>query len=374
MAECYQKLGDTEAQRIYREVWQKYADQKTEATLARERLGANSAIPKSSVMTRQVWSGPEADIQGSVSADGRYLSFSDRQTGDLGVRDLVSGTARRLTANVPNAVEYAQESVFSPDGSLIAYSWFNHDFVYELRVLRADSTSPAAVRVLYSNPDVGWIGPFDWSSDGKWIAVQVRRKDGTAQIGLVSAADGSLRVLKSVEWRGSTKMFFSPDGRYLAFDLPSSEALNQRDVFALATDGSREVPVAVAPSNDTVIGWSPDGKQLLFTSDRLLPVSLWAASFEGGSVQQAPRLIKPDIGTPVSLGITRSGQLYFGIEAGGSELRSRPSISSRSRPQRSKRSKRRKSSATIDFRTGHRTGSFSRTTRFEARPEEPPMS
>jgi Tol biopolymer transport system component len=320
MAEAYQKLGDSQARSVYERVVRDYADQREAVTLARGHLGGSTSIPKSGVMTRQVWSGPEADIQGSISANGRFLSFSDRRTGDLAIRDLISATDRRLTANVPNALEYAQESVFSPDASQIAYAWFNKDFRYELRVLNAQSTIPGSARVLYSNPEVGWIGPSDWSSDGKWIAVQIRRNDRTAQIGLVSPVDGSLRVLKSVDWRGSTKMFFSPDGRYLAFDLPSSETSDQRDVFALATDGSRQVSVAIEPSNDAVIGWSPDGKQLLFTSDRGVSTSLWAASFEPGTIQQAPRLIKSEIGTPFSLGITRSGNLYYGIETGGNDL------------------------------------------------------
>ena len=84
----------------------------------------------------------------------------------------------------------------------------------------------------------------------------MHRKDRSAQIGLVSTDDGSLRVLKSVDWRGPTHMFFSPDGKYLGFDF-------QSDVFVLAIDGSREIPAVVYPSDDTMVGWSPDGTRLL---------------------------------------------------------------------------------------------------------------
>ena len=63
-------------------------------------------------------------------------------------------------------------------------------------------------------------------------------------------------------------MFFSPDGRDLAYDLPASDTSHQRDVFVLAVDASREIPVVVHSSNDVVMGWSPDGRQLLFASDR----------------------------------------------------------------------------------------------------------
>ena len=320
LGEAYRKLGNAEAKRVFEQLVREYPDQTEAVTLARRHLGAGGSAPNTGVMTRQVWTGPDVDIQGSISPDGRFLSFADRRTGDLAVRDLVAGTNRRLTANVPNAVEYAQESVLSPDANQVAYSWFNADFRYELRVLSVRSTPAAAARALYSNPDIGWIGPFDWSPDGKWIAVQIRRRDQTAQIGLVSAVDGSLRVLKSVDWRGSSAMFFSPDGRYLAFDLRAAATTDQRDVFALAIDGSREVPVAVESSDDTVIGWSPDGRDLLFASDRGVSVGMWAVAFEDGKIRQAPRLIKSDIGTQFSLGITRAGQWFFGTATGSSSL------------------------------------------------------
>ena len=55
------------------------------------------------------------------------------------------------------------------------------------------------------------------------IAVQLQRKDKSTQIGLVSAQDGLLRVLKSVDWRGTSGMFFYSDGKYVAYDLPAAE-------------------------------------------------------------------------------------------------------------------------------------------------------
>src|SRR5688572_18473444 len=71
MAEAYQKLGDSQARSVYERLVRDYADQKEAVTLARGRLGGSSSIPKTGVMTRQVWSGPEVDIQGSISANGR---------------------------------------------------------------------------------------------------------------------------------------------------------------------------------------------------------------------------------------------------------------------------------------------------------------
>jgi hypothetical protein len=63
-------------------------------------------------------------------------------------------------------------------------------------------------------------------------------------------ADGSLRVLKSVDWFGTTKMLFSPDGRYLAMDLPADESTGHRGILVQDLDGSREIPAVVHPSQE----------------------------------------------------------------------------------------------------------------------------
>ena len=150
----------------------------------------------------------------------------------------------------------------------------------------------------------------DWSADGKWLAVQLVRKDKTAQIGLVGVTDGSLRVLKSVDGRGSSKLFFSPDSKYLAYDLPTTDTGNRRDVFILSIDGSREIPAVVHPSHDVLMGWSPDGKHLLFTSDRTGSAGLWALALSDGKPQGTPEQIKVDV-TGDSMGLTSKGALYL---------------------------------------------------------------
>src|SRR5204862_99268 len=70
---------------------------------------------------------------------------------------------------------------------------------HDLRL--ASLAGNAAPSRLYDNPDVTWLMPFDWSPDGKSVAVEIARIDHTNQLGLISVPDGSLKVLKSIEWR-----------------------------------------------------------------------------------------------------------------------------------------------------------------------------
>jgi Tol biopolymer transport system component len=324
LGDCYQKVGEAKAQAVFEQVVRQFADQTDAAAEARARLAAFTRAPARSggIVTRQVWKDKDVDTTGTISADGRYLSFTDWTTGDLAVRDLATGSNRRLTnkGTWAESEDYAELSVMRPDGRQVAYAWYSEDRDrYDLRMVDISTDKPSP-SILYENVDVDWIAPMDWSADGRWIAVELGREDRSAQIGLVSAADGSLRVLKSVDWRNSTDLVFSPDSRYLAFDLPHGDRSQQRDVFVMAIDGSREVPVVVDRADNSVVAWTPDGKRLLFVSDRRGSTDLWAIAIDEGRPREDASLVKSDFGRQIGVGTTRTGALYFGVLPGGFAL------------------------------------------------------
>lgn len=231
------------------------------------------------------------------------------------MRDLAQNTARALTpAAVPVYSQSAQWSAISRDGKQIVYEWMAAGRA-ELRI----ATLPASGflqprRFVLAN--AASFSSFDWSPDGKWIATAFERTDGTGEIGVIAAADGSFRSLKVVDRRALntlinlTSIFVSLDGKYLAYDRPASEPDQRRDVFLLAISDGREIPAVVHGANDTVMGWTPDGTRLLFSSDRRGAVGLWAQAFSDGQAQGPPELLKSDVGPGYSLGIAASGALY----------------------------------------------------------------
>jgi Tol biopolymer transport system component len=321
MAECHQKLGNAESRKLFERVLREYADQKDAAATARARLGnASSAVHARG--DRVVWAGKEVAHDGaSISPDGRLLSYTDWfYTGDLMLHDLASGANRQLTG-IPGSKNWSTEgnsngSAFSWDGKQLAYGWLSysstsHPKRSEVRIVNLDGTGIPQPRRVLANEEIAHLAVSDWSSDQKSIAVVAERKDRSVQIAVVGARDGALRVLKSVSWRGPTKLFFSPDNKYLAYDLPASDTALQRDVFIIAVDGSQDTPVLVNTANEVVMGWSPDGRHLLFASDRTGAVGLWALSVANGKAATAPKLLKPDIGKASPLGLTASGALHF---------------------------------------------------------------
>jgi Tol biopolymer transport system component len=315
MGQCYEKLGNTEARKAYERVLRDYSDQNEAAAQARTRLAAltgNGTLRGSEMVTRRVWAGPDVDVGGTLSPDGRYLSCVDWTTGDLALRDLATGKMRRLT-NEGSSTELTElrGSVISPDGKEVVYNWFNKDGSPDLRIVRLDGSAP---RILYSEKGV-LATAGDWSPDGKYILTSIYRPPSSFQIALVSVLDGSMRVLKTLDWF-PTNGKFSPDGRYIAYDLAQQQDSGNRDIFLLAADGSREIRVVEHPADDQLLGWTPDGNHILFASDRSGSMSAWAIRVVDGKPQGSPELVKPNIGQVLPIGFTRSGSFYYGLVIG----------------------------------------------------------
>ena len=263
------------------------------------------------VVVRRVWSGPEVDPMGFPSADGRLLTFVDWSTGDLAIRDLTTGQNRRLTnkGTWSQSDEYAEHSVLSPDAKTVAYAWFaGRSKGYELRLVGIDGTG---ARTLYRSDAVFYVQPAAWSLDGKYVLAALGRRDNTNQIVLVSVADGSARVLKTLDWRYPQKLSLSPDGRFVAYNFPPQEELPQRDIFVLATDGSREVRAVEHPAHDFLVGWSPDGGQLFFASDRTGAVSLFSQQILDGRPVGQATLVRQDLGRVYPIGLARNGVFFY---------------------------------------------------------------
>ena len=129
---------------------------------------AEAANVGGGITLRQVWADPGSDSLGSVSSDGRYLSFTDWDTGDLAVRDLTTGENRRLTnkGTWSDNRSYAEFSVIAPNGEQVVYAWFNDDDrLYELRIIETrGEVANNKPRVLYRHEEAVWFYAFRLAS------------------------------------------------------------------------------------------------------------------------------------------------------------------------------------------------------------------
>ena len=308
---CYEKLGNTdEAVKAYRQLLQDFDDQTEVTAEARARLAALGHPVSPSIVVRQVWA-PADDVHGMPSPDGRYLTYVDWNTANLALRDLTTGENRSLTDegtwNTPN--QKACDSEWSPDGQQVAYEWLNKD-IWELRIIRLDGAKP---RVLYRNEEVKYTWLYAWSQDGQYILAWFGKvAHGRGEIGLVSVADGSVRTVKSEAW-SPIKMDLSPDGRYIVCD--SREDSPQRDIFSLTVDGGRQTPLVTHPANDYAPVWAPDGKQIVFVSNRTGTPTTWTLEVVDGKPRGEVQIIKQDMTRKMPMGFTRDGAFYYALRS-----------------------------------------------------------
>ena len=311
---CYEKLGLKEAQKAYQKVVDTYPEQTEAVKLANEKLSillrAEAVIRKEDkeFSIRQVWAGPDVDIEGAPSPDGRYLSYMDRETGDLAIYEIATGKKRRLTnkGTWQESDEFALFSRWSPDSKNIAYSWFKKDGTYDLRIIWIDGSG---LRILCS----GYVEPTGWSPDGKHILANFYKSKETNKIVLVSVADGSMRVIKDLGIHSTAWGSFSPDGRYIVYNFQPKEDTPNHDISLLSTDGSSEISLVKHPAHEFVLGWTPDGKNILFASDRTGTFDAWVIHLSEGKPQGVPELIKKGIGKIWPMGFTQKGSFYYGI-------------------------------------------------------------
>ena len=273
---------------------------------------------------RQLWANALGGGEDSISADGRYMVYADWGSGNLASRDLLLGSNRLLTNTggwVPPAKGWAEASAIAPDGSQVAYSWWdsgtptNKAFRYEVRILPLQGTEIATPRTVLQY-DEGAIIPIGWSPDAKRLYLERRLADGTTQLAVLVIGERSVQVLKSMGWM-AVQARISPDGRYIAYDPPTGDGAPSSDIAILATDGSTDNVIVHHPARDFSPLWAPDGRSILFLSDRTGRISLWNIPVDNGRATGEPVLVKADSGQILPKAMANSGALFYEIGEGG---------------------------------------------------------
>ncbi len=235
----------------------------------------------------------------SVSPDGRSIAETLWDTGDLAIRDVGSGKVRRLT----HTRGQAWGAVFSPDSRQLVYRWNSGEF----RIIGADGKGE---RVLYQEPVNRYMVPLDWSPDGKSILAEFG-----SSLATIAVADGSSSPVSGMKALRTPRALFTPDGSGIVFETQqqaSKESLF--DIHRISWSGV-ETNLIEHPANDTLIGWSPDRRKLIFSSDRSGRYGIWAANVSDRGAEGEPQELRPGAGEIEPLGISRDGSLFYRLQA-----------------------------------------------------------
>ena len=260
---------------------------------------------------RLVSTGP-GHFRGHPFPDGKSISCTDWASGgEIAICDLETGEVRQLSKH-DEPGEFSYYSVVSPDGRWVAYTAQTRG-QYDLRIISTDSkSSHRTERTIHRSEQTSYILPYAITPDSKQVLAGFSRH-GEFQLVLVSVDDGQVTVLKSLAWRWPSLASLSPNGRRIAYDVPVRDDSPDKDIFLLASDGSRETALIRRKGLDYGPVFTPDGGAVLFASDRGGEIGLWRVDVSDGKPQGVPQLVKSPIGRISPVGITPGGALFYGL-------------------------------------------------------------
>ncbi len=245
------------------------------------RLRGDSALPVSKTAL-PITSFPGIEISPAFSPGaGDRVAFAWRGTKqdnwDIYVQVVGAGNPLRLTENT--AVDF--NPAWSPDGRFVAFSRFEKG---KCEIRQVPALGGAEVKL--ADCEFNEVPALAWSPDGRWLAWPDRvQTNEPFRIVLFELASSQKRVLTAppAGTLGDLDLAFAPDSQSLAFlrsPVPGVE-----DAWIVKLTGGE--PRRVTTDNVKVHGvdWTPDGKHLVYASNRGGLFSLWRSAIHGGEPQ-----------------------------------------------------------------------------------------
>ena len=237
------------------------------------------------------------EISPSFSPDGNQVVFSwngDKQNNyNIYVKLIGTGPPLRLTTD-PGTDAYPK---WSPDGRWIAFArsagtddpYVNMGYKSEILLVPALGGPEQLVAEF---PD--GAAPDGWSPDGRWLVLECHNSATKRwALSLFSIETGEKRQLTdppkgAFDFGGA----LAPDGHTLVFARWTSDTVS--DLYALALGDNfkpKGEPRRLTFDNRPIHGsaWTPDGREIVFQSDRGGPGGLWRVDVSGhGQPQRLP--------------------------------------------------------------------------------------
>jgi TolB protein len=179
----------------------------------------------------------------AVSPDGRTIAFASSRDGDAELYRMNADGTELLRLTHSRGDDSAPS--FSPDGQRLAFLSSRRG-VARVHVMDADGSKP---RALDSEEVIGET-ELAWSPDGLSLAYIAVRSDAAA-LRIVRVADGVTLAEDRGSFRDETPCF-SPDGRFVVF---ASNRDGDVELYAMPSDGGAPMRVTRSPGVDFLPRW-----------------------------------------------------------------------------------------------------------------------
>lgn len=221
---------------------------------------------------------PGMEFHPAFSPDGNQVAFVIQNPESSGIYTTVVGGQKSLRVTTHPGDRSPR---WSPDGRQLAFLRYTEQGVaiYVIPVLGGTEHR------LYSSPTGIDSRTVDWSPDGKSLAITEIAADRVhTWISLLSLADATTQRLTSPsDQEGDCSPAFSPDGSTIAFVRGITPGVVS-DVYVVPTSGGGAK--RLTHDNTWIFGppaWTPDGRDIVFSSTRGGLASLWRVSASGGT-------------------------------------------------------------------------------------------
>ncbi|MGI8742519.1 MAG: S9 family peptidase [Bryobacteraceae bacterium] len=254
----------------------------------------------------QLTRGEHGSSAPAFSKDGRYVYFTSDRSGKSNVYRILAegGEAEKLTDFKGSLGEYR----VSPDGKSVAFVGHEpspdaekaakekrdfkvvdqelENFALYVIPAEADAKSKRLQKKVFEAKY--HIANFDWSPDNRSIAFEhwpgpLADNWTRADIAEVDVTTGALKELASTK-AAEAGPHYSPDGRYLAFEKSTEPARWPGEMhIALMSRSNGTVRLLHETFDDkpTVLGWSGDSRNILFTEAKKTRRAVYTMPVDG---------------------------------------------------------------------------------------------
>ncbi|HEY6290725.1 MAG TPA: protein kinase [Terriglobia bacterium] len=226
------------------------------------------------------------------SPDGRFIAINSASPNESGLFlvSTESGEKRQLTR--PPGGAYDSDPAFSPDGRTLAF--VRQAALWRDDVYLQNIGSAQAKRLTFDNTGIWGLA---WTPDGRDLVFSSQRS-GFTTLWKIPASGGEIEAVAGVGANAALPSI-SAHGNLLAYVNQESHT----NIWGMRLDslGRTEGPAKKVISGtglqiDDEI--SPDGKRIVFTSDRSGNLEIWVANIDGSNPLQLTSLRAPLTGSP----------------------------------------------------------------------------
>jgi Tol biopolymer transport system component len=230
--------------------------------------------------------GPGEDFSPAWSPDGKQIVFTSGRDGSdqIYVMDANGFGQVRITSK-PG---YNERPAWSPDGKRIAFLSDrdgitpNDDVVMKEEIYIMDANGSNFKRVTY---DLNFYHTVSWSPDGTQLIACVgnRTTAGTYlfnTVDILNLNDAS-QVILNQHMPGNCDPVWSPNGKQILF---TSNREGFSNIYIMNGDGANQIALTEDTYQNIDPSWSPDGKHIVFASRREGNYNIYIMDSDGSNV------------------------------------------------------------------------------------------